>query len=32
MGVLVLGAILAAEKGRLFGVGAEYTPAPAAAD
>jgi len=32
MGVLVLGAVLAAEKGRLFGVGTDYVRAPAAAD
>ena len=32
MGVLVLGCVLIAEKGRLFGVGVEYqTPRPAAA-
>jgi DHA1 family bicyclomycin/chloramphenicol resistance-like MFS transporter len=32
MGVLVLGAALAAEKGRLFGIGTDYGHAPAAAD
>jgi DHA1 family bicyclomycin/chloramphenicol resistance-like MFS transporter len=29
MGVLVLGCMLIAEKGRLFGIGVEYQPAPA---
>lgn len=32
MGVLVLGCVLIAEKGRLFGVGAEYQAVPAMAD
>jgi DHA1 family bicyclomycin/chloramphenicol resistance-like MFS transporter len=32
MGLLVFGAMLAAEKGRLFGVGTDYSHAPAAAD
>lgn len=32
MGLLVFGAMLAAEKGRLFGVGTDYGHAPAAAD
>jgi DHA1 family bicyclomycin/chloramphenicol resistance-like MFS transporter len=31
MGVLVLACVLIAEKGKLFGVGAEYRTSPAAA-